>query len=357
MLVNVQALRAAAAFFVVFVHLEAFARLLGLAPGAFGFGNAGVDVFFVISGLIMVVTTRQRRPTGVAFLTNRVVRIVPFYWLITFLVFAVALTAPQLLQSTYADPYALLRSLAFLPFRRRDGLMEPIVFVGWTLDYEMAFYTLFALGLTFRRRAVGFVLTLAVLVLTVAIGAAIRPKGDLWTFYSAPIMLEFALGMVIGAASERLAAIRVPPVVVLAVDALMLGSILAAPLGWPKVDRLFAFGLPGAVLVLSAVYLERRGWALRAHWMRRLGDASFATYLTHFFVTQAIVKCVTLLRITSPPVIAAILALTFVLVALVGFATHKFVERPLNVYMRQWLTVRTSLRSPTLPPTPQKTKA
>ena len=72
MLTNVQALRALAAFLVVFVHLQAVADRLGLGPGAFAFGNAGVDVFFVISGMIMVRTTSRRPVTAGAFLRNRI---------------------------------------------------------------------------------------------------------------------------------------------------------------------------------------------------------------------------------------------------------------------------------------------
>src|SRR5687768_12090847 len=103
MLNNVQALRAAAAFLVVFVHLQALATALGLGPTAFEFGNSGVDVFFVISGLIMVLTTQRTRPGANQFMANRVARIVPFYWLMTVLVFGLALAAPQLFSGTQAE--------------------------------------------------------------------------------------------------------------------------------------------------------------------------------------------------------------------------------------------------------------
>src|SRR5438270_9012352 len=115
MLVNVQALRGLAAFLVVFVHLEVLARLAGLPGGLTVFGNSGVDVFFVISGLIMVVTTSGRKQTPQGFLRNRLTRIAPLYWAITLVVFALALVAPALLQSTTADAGQLLKSLFFVP--------------------------------------------------------------------------------------------------------------------------------------------------------------------------------------------------------------------------------------------------
>src|SRR5687767_4907064 len=81
---NIQVLRAVAALLVVFVHLDGFLRVLGLRP----FGHGGVDLFFVISGFIMVYTTRGRPITPAAFLLNRITRIAPIYWLITLAVFA-----------------------------------------------------------------------------------------------------------------------------------------------------------------------------------------------------------------------------------------------------------------------------
>ena len=60
------------------------------------FGQAGVDIFFVISGFIMWVTTHDRRTTPLQFLTNRIVRIVPLYWLLTLAVAAACLIAPSL---------------------------------------------------------------------------------------------------------------------------------------------------------------------------------------------------------------------------------------------------------------------
>ncbi len=337
MLINIQALRAVAAFLVVFVHLAVFAQLLGLGPAGFEFGNAGVDIFFVISGFIMVVTTNRRRPTAQTFMLNRVVRIAPFYWLVTLVVFALALAEPALFQSTRADLSDLGRSLAFVPFRRANGMVQPVVFVGWTLNYEMAFYALFALGLMLRPRALGFGLTLAVLLAAVGLGALAQPKDTLGVFYSAPIVLEFALGMLIGASAGKLSAFRAPLAAVLVLDALMAALILAAPLLWPKVDRAFAFGLPGAVLVISAVHLEQTGRVLRVGWLRRLGDASFATYLTHFFVTQAVIKGAGAVHLTAMPAIALATVATFALVAAVGYATHSLVERPLHQGLSQWL--------------------
>jgi peptidoglycan/LPS O-acetylase OafA/YrhL len=340
MLTNVQGLRALAAFLVVFVHLEALAARLGLGADAFAFGNAGVDVFFVISGMIMVLTT-SRRPVGAGeFLRNRIARIVPFYWLVTAVVFALALAEPALFQGTRADPGALARSLLFVPFQRQDGVTAPVVFVGWTLNYEMAFYGLFALGLMLRDRRLGLVVTLAVLACAAGAGWAMQPAGALMRFYSAPIILEFGLGMLIGVAAGRIraeAALR-PAVLVLGGGALVV--MLCGPVLWPGADRLFAFGLPAAVVVASAVYLEKAGWALTWPLATRLGDASFATYLTHFFVTQAAVKAIEAAGVQDRAALVLAILAVFPLVAAAGVAVHLAAERPLSRALKRALTPR-----------------
>ncbi len=119
---NLQVLRGLAALLVVFVHLSEY-----LLPhiGVPSFGGAGVDIFFVISGFIMIVTTADRDVTPVTFMADRVARIVPTYWVTTLAVFGLALALPSLLEFTRADWTELLKSLAFIPFMKPNGLVAP----------------------------------------------------------------------------------------------------------------------------------------------------------------------------------------------------------------------------------------
>ena len=78
-------------------------------------GQAGVDIFFVISGFIMWVTTHDRRTTPLQFLTNRIVRIVPLYWLLTLTVAAACLIAPSLFRGVVLAPEHVVKSLFFIP--------------------------------------------------------------------------------------------------------------------------------------------------------------------------------------------------------------------------------------------------
>lgn len=343
MLTNVQALRALAAFLVVFVHLQALATRLGLGPSAFEFGNSGVDLFFVISGMIMVLTTSRSRPDAAEFMRNRIARVAPFYWLVTLGVFGLALAAPALFQGTEADPGYLLKSLFFVPYQRPDGMLFPIVFVGWTLNYEMAFYVLFALGLALRSERAGFLFTLGVLAAAVAGGLAIGPASPVARFYSAPIVLEFGLGMLIGRFAYRLRAVRARSAATLAVGVCAFVFMVSAAFIWPGAERLLIFGLPAAVVVLSAVQTEREGAVLRRPAVKLLGDASFAIYLTHFFVTQAAVKAVERFGLTQPWQLILAIVCAFAAVAVVGVGVHLYVERPVSRMVRNLLGGRRPL--------------
>lgn len=336
MLLNVQMLRAIAAFLVVFVHLETLALMAGLPAGSTFFGNSGVDLFFVISGLIMVMTTAGGRQTPLGFLRNRLTRIAPLYWTITLAVFAIALVAPSLMQSTTADPLHLLKSLAFIPSARGDGQMHPTVFVGWTLNYEMMFYVLFALGMMLPGRWLGLAFTGALLVAAVAAGLLLKPHSRVLQFYFQPVILEFGAGMALGVLLPRLPS--VPgwrgPAVGLGLAAFVV--MLAGGWLWPQLDRALIFGVPAVVIVACAVVAERSGLAARQGWVQLLGAASYATYLTHFFCTQAVVKAAE--RLHAGPALAVALApLAFLLVAMAGIAAHRGLELPLTEVARRCL--------------------
>jgi exopolysaccharide production protein ExoZ len=101
-------LRAFAAIAVV-----AFHRLSG-GSHPFPLGEYGVDIFFVISGFIMVALTVRRDITAKRFLLDRVARIVPLYWLATISTFILILFGTTIWQAS-DNPYLLVNLLFFIP--------------------------------------------------------------------------------------------------------------------------------------------------------------------------------------------------------------------------------------------------
>ncbi len=135
---SIQALRAIAATSVILVHIPFIGK------GAFG-----VDIFFVISGFIICYISSLNSDD---FLLKRVFRIVPLYWLGTFGVFLLALVVPAWLNATTANLTDLAKSLFLIPYKREDGGTFPMLFLGWTLEYEMFFYFAFGLALVFFKK-------------------------------------------------------------------------------------------------------------------------------------------------------------------------------------------------------------
>ncbi len=132
---------------------------------------------------------------------------VPLYWLATTLVLALAFARPGLLGAGTEGPGYLVASYLFWPMARTDGAVQPLYSLGWTLNYEMAFYALFALALPLGRR--GAVLgVLALLAGLVLIGQLPGPWPVPLAFWSDPIVLEFACGA--GLALARQEGLRLP---------------------------------------------------------------------------------------------------------------------------------------------------
>lgn len=306
LLYNIQALRALAAYLVVILHLESLLPLSDACRKALGLGAAGVDLFFVISGFIMVHTTAGRDVRPLPFVASRLARIVPLYWLLTLAVFVIALTVPSLLGSTTASPDHLVKSLLFIPFEKGSGAVQPMLPVGWTLNYEMFFYGLFGVSLLARDAVRVAVVCSSAIIGLVLIGQGAQPSSTIAAFYTAPIMLEFVMGMWLGVASFRRARLSrgwAGALLAVASGVLVLGSLL-----YPAGERVLWAGPPCAAIVWAAFSLEARGVALRNRLLQSLGAASYALYLSHLFITQGTAELGARLGLLDHPATAIPLA-------------------------------------------------
>jgi len=148
---SIQALRAIAALFVVGFHSTVLWHdKFNQNVTPWKNGNSGVDLFFVISGFIMVLSSRKllgRADAWRRFMTLRLVRIVPLYWLATAAKLAAITALPALALHTNPTAWNTVASFLFVPSRDAIGVIRPVIDVGWTLSYEMLFYIVFAAAL------------------------------------------------------------------------------------------------------------------------------------------------------------------------------------------------------------------
>ena len=252
-----------------------------------GFG--GVDLFFVISGFVMVWVTRadQGKPAALTgFWFARLARIYPLWWLVLSVLVAVWLVEPEWVYASHASSPELWKSYFLVPDKEL-----PLHAVGWTLIHELWFYLAFGLMLLLPAR--WFPAALAIWAIVTAATAYIWPKPDnpFVALIRHPLTLEFILGAAVGLLAQR-QLFPVPRVMVqfgafwLLLSALALRENAPAMFGqeWP---RLFYFGVPAAFLVWGCVGLEQGGYQ-SPKWSKSLGDWSYALYLIHVPVFAAL---------------------------------------------------------------------
>jgi peptidoglycan/LPS O-acetylase OafA/YrhL len=326
-LLGVQCLRALAALMVVAYHAadQWTAHRPGYPPGDWWpNGSAGVDVFFVISGLVMTVSVQRNagRPHAAAtFLKDRIIRIVPLYWIVTALKIAAVLALPALAERTRLDPGYVAGSLALLPVRDWTGVIRPVLPVGWTLTYEMFFYILVAAALLAK---VPLPRVCVPALLAVAALACAGPDNG----FANTIVLEFLFGIAIGRCVPRLQAL--PPLACGAAGLAALALLAAVPV-FGGLLRPLTWGLPAAAVVAATVATEMPLRRVMPGWLLAAGNASYATYLTHGFVVPAVFIIVTRLL---PGGMAAMIALTLLASAAAGQVTHALIEQPLLLRLR-----------------------
>jgi exopolysaccharide production protein ExoZ len=269
---SIQFLRALAALSVVFFHV---------IGEAFTIGAAGVDVFFVISGFVMGAFAINATPGQ--FLYHRVLRIVPLYWAVTVVMCLGAMAGVFSSFSFTVDQ--LWKSLLFVPYANETGMLAPLVMVGWTLNVEMFFYLVFAVGLALRAP----IAVTAGFLFAMAIGGHIidwqSPVMQVWT---SALLIEFLSGLFL---SQLI--LKWKQGGLIAIGLSFVGFAIAAATGEQTgLLRLLSWGLPSLLLVAGCVWLETAG-----AWPKRLlrpfeivGDASYALYLTHGLVISVVHK-------------------------------------------------------------------
>jgi exopolysaccharide production protein ExoZ len=323
-IVSIQYLRAIAALLVVFYHtLYQIKEYQGLFDAnIWRFGAAGVDIFFLISGFIMWVTAATRHTTPVGFMNNRVIRIVPMYWIVTLGLFALS----------SATPGHLARSLLFIPHANpaQPERIWPLLLTGWTLNYEMFFYGLFACALTLPRRLMLPAVCAMFSALTLA-GFNGMAHGPIASFWTESIIMEFVAGMLIGHLylQGRLSFSEPASAALVAVG----GVLLVAATPWAASQtRLLAWGLPAFVIVVGALSLENHRTPRGKGILELLGDASYSIYLTHIVTLGALRVFWNMVGLTKPGLLAAV---TFICVAMlvctaVGVAAYVGLEAPIT---------------------------
>jgi exopolysaccharide production protein ExoZ len=356
----IQALRGIAAFMIVVYHLKWYLNgpeWLKLGDRVLGNAHIGVDLFFVISGFIMVHASRSSDGSlryVAAFMVKRFARIWPVYVVVT----VVFLFAMRRLDTI--DPVILAKGLAFLPIQAHPAPFfgEPALHVGWTLVYEMYFYLLFAVALLGRRWRWALLATLAgltLIVLPVAMAGhatldakqSFRFTPAILNIITSPMVWEFLAGVAIGLLYRSRFRIPWRPLRLALVWLSITVVLWQYGTGYHAGHGPMASGIGLAVMVLMLALHDKEERLRVPQWLVWLGNVSFSLYLVHRIPQLALPPI--LKDLGLPELVergGGIVITNIVLALLLAYLSHRYLEVRLSEWLRNFMLRRLRLETP-----------
>lgn len=355
-LYNIQALRAFAVLLVVGLHLLAvevkYSQFDVLLPSFLRIGLSGVDLFFVISGFIMVTVTAPstalplaaRGDRAIRFLFLRLTRIYPLYWLVSAVVLAIFLVHPSFLHLPNFNGQFVLNSFLLLP---QQGL--PLVMVGWSLIHEIYFYLVFTLLLLLPRKYLPYLLFawLCLVVEGFRYVDYYNPDQNPFSRLAfSPVTAEFIAGCYLALYFEWRAGKQTyyPIATVSIVTGLLLLVLLwhffsfdaqtIDVVGW---TRVYLFTGPYVLMLYGAVALEKNRQRVAPFWAVQMGDHSYSIYLTHVLVLSVCGRIWKTFAWEGYADNVVILGVTIIAVLLAGKYCYRWIEKPALDFSRRFI--------------------
>jgi exopolysaccharide production protein ExoZ len=303
----------------------------------FEHGALGVDLFFVISGVVIasVTTDKFGSPQNAAiFLYHRLARIFPIFWIYTTIALIARRLNPLATATIPEHPVNLLASYLLIPTHLPMLLLQ-----GWTLTYELYFYLVFFLLLFAPQRIAPWLLALwgiAVVGLKLRIG--LSPHALVQVLIN-PSVLEFLVGCLLFHIYRRSRLPRAAGILILLAALLWLAAVLAygshtypGQPTWIQADpwlRVFLYGTFATLLLLGAIELERTTLIRYFPLLASLGDWSYSIYLSHVLVLELIGRIAFRVLPHRPDSILIITLIGVPSTIVAGYLSYTWIERPL----------------------------
>lgn len=306
---SIQYLRAIAAIMVVIYHARNPQPWLFNPLETFHGLARGVDIFFVISGFIMAAIGSKEPP--MTFARKRIIRVAPIYWLTSLLAAGILLRKSDF-DTQFLSHIAM--SLAFVPHLNPANEAFPVLPPGWTLNYEMYFYAIFFACLWTKKPIRNCTISLITLTAT---GALIDEENIVSKTYTNHLLLDFVCGLTIGHFRQKISSIP-------ALSAL-------APIGFATlmVADNWIVAMAGASLtVTGSVAMEKK--LKNQNLLKKMGDASYFTYLSHHFVLAVLLKIWPLLPVAGWLQFISLMITCTVASCIIGLIGHEKIENPLT---------------------------
>jgi peptidoglycan/LPS O-acetylase OafA/YrhL len=318
-------------------------QILTPSPAFVQFGAAGVDIFFVLSGFLMVMIAAGKdwevRPSE--FLKNRLVRVWPLYATIS-LVSLSAAVAKSIKSGELAYNLHPLRiaSIFFIPSYDQDGRLQPIIGPGWTLIYEVMFYAMFAVALLAPKRML--LPTLCGLIAATFLIGHSFDQGLIRELFGNDLLFEFIMGALLAYGVHRLEVAKVLPWVISS-------AVIVLIADWQGADlpRSVAYGIPSTSVFACALAMENQiKWP---RFLKALGDASYSLYLIHMLIVgQFANRLLNMMAKIQPAENFALWSSvigTLMIAIIAAFVCHRYLEKPLIRIAQGLLAGRAAVRA------------
>ncbi|HBS6761961.1 acyltransferase 3 [Klebsiella pneumoniae] len=271
---QIQWLRAIAAILVVITHFTGKAYSVKLLDHEFSSGAIGVDIFFIISGFIMMYVSDLKKQYPIKFILNRFIRILPVHYFFLFILIIIFLIKPDVINSSVSKTY-VWESFLLVPALRNDAeYLNPVI---WTLCYEMMFYLIFCVSLNLKNLTTSAIAT--TLVISAIVFSGFFYKGDNIYISAATdsISLEFCYGMLLYVFYKKgfLTFHWLLP--------LMLSIILYFVFKQFDFYRFIKLGIPSALIFISFLNMKNS----KITFLNFLGKISYEIYICHIMVISA----------------------------------------------------------------------
>ncbi len=342
---GLQYLRGIAALMVVFFHSRSY---FGDIPDWTRIGSRGVDIFFVISGFIMVHATRNfggdvsALRASAVFLVKRFIRVVPLYWVALLWAAMPYLSAWILASHSMQELYlnftpeleSIVKDFMFIPHLSIDederGEIFPVLIQGWTLNYEIIFYLVFGGAMVTRQYRI--VVASATIGGAVLLGQLHHFRDVIGLFYTSTILLEFLFGMLVYEIYTKTRQLTFSP---LAIVSLAVVGVLLLAIGSGSNDKV-VLGSASAIIVWVFIQMFQ---GVHIAPLKLLGDASYSIYLFHltaFSLARGIIKYLEIKPIGYGNITVMIM-LNIAISIVAGIGVYYLVEKPLLHFFRKGL--------------------
>ncbi len=298
-------------------------------------GAAGVDIFFVISGFIMVLTSFDRfdqKGASIKFLKARIRRILPTYYLFTTVTVIILLVFPDLYQTLRFNPEQTICSYLLLLSNDITGNPGTLIGVGWTLSFEAFFYIVFAIMLNFEKKYLLPSLTI-LFSIGVIVGYIFEKPHPSTIVITNPLLFEFLFGCCLGFIYKKEVSFNKYALLL----SIVIGFVWiysAGETGWVKGfldrNRVFAFGIPSMIVVAGSVLLEKEiGFKIHKS-LLTIGDSSYSLYLSHQYTLQAcsLLLFPLLIAYNVPSIIVVTIGIG--ITVLFGLVSYLLFEKPVS---------------------------